>query len=149
MAECQTVLDQQTEGSGREMCLLRASERAAITSSVLYTCAPRCLGSCSASGDAEASAVAQHYNSLGDRQRTLDGGSSGAFFHWGDNSGYKNYVIGYPDSGRALVYFANSDEGLSIADLVATAFLPDSNDAIQWLDPLRLMTVPHLKMLIE
>jgi CubicO group peptidase (beta-lactamase class C family) len=64
----------------------------------------------------------------------LQRGDAGeAFFHWGDNSGYKNYVIGYPDEGTALVYFANSDEGLSIAEAVVTSFVPDSNDAVHWL----------------
>jgi tetratricopeptide (TPR) repeat protein len=62
------------------------------------------------------------------------GEAGNAFFHWGDNSGYKNYVIGYQDKGTALVYFTNSDEGLSIAEPVVAGFVPDSNDAIHWLD---------------
>jgi CubicO group peptidase (beta-lactamase class C family) len=57
-----------------------------------------------------------------------------AFLHWGDNSGYKNYVIGYPGRGEALVYFTNSDEGLSIADPLLAGFVPDGNEAIHWLD---------------
>jgi CubicO group peptidase (beta-lactamase class C family) len=69
---------------------------------------------------------------LGWGLQTGDAGK--AFFHWGDNPGYKNYVIGYPDEGRGLVYFTNSDEGLSIADPIVAAFIPDSNDAIHWLN---------------
>jgi CubicO group peptidase (beta-lactamase class C family) len=57
-----------------------------------------------------------------------------AFFHWGDNPGYKAYTIGYCDRGTALVYFTNSDEGLSVAEAIVGELVEDSDDALAWLD---------------
>ena len=62
------------------------------------------------------------------------GHAGSAFFHWGDNPGYKAYTIGYRDRGTALVYFTNSDEGLSIAEAIVGELVEDSDDALAWLD---------------
>jgi CubicO group peptidase (beta-lactamase class C family) len=46
----------------------------------------------------------------------LQQGSAGtAFWHWGDNLTMRCYVIAYPETGRGIVYFTNSENGLSIA----------------------------------
>ena len=37
-----------------------------------------------------------------------------AFWHWGDIDKFTGYAIMFPDSGRGLVYMANSDAGLAI-----------------------------------
>jgi CubicO group peptidase (beta-lactamase class C family) len=63
-----------------------------------------------------------------------DGQAGPAFFHWGDNPGYKAYTIGYRDRGTALVYFTNSDEGLSLAEAIVGELVDDSDDALAWLD---------------
>lgn len=81
----------------------------------------------------------------------LQSGPAGtALWHWGHNDGFRAYVVAYPDAGDALVYFANSDNGLSIVeDLLAlaveTGCLPrDSHAALAYLgyeqhdDPNRL-----------
>ena len=62
------------------------------------------------------------------------GDSGDAFFHWGHNNGYRAYVIGYPEKGVGLVYFTNSDEGLSIAEAIVEEVVHDSHDALHWLN---------------
>jgi CubicO group peptidase (beta-lactamase class C family) len=65
----------------------------------------------------------------------LELGESGtAFWHWGDNGPFKAFVLGYRDRGAALVYFANSDEGLSIAGDVLAAFFGGEHPSVEWLD---------------
>lgn len=56
-----------------------------------------------------------------------------AFFHWGDNDGYKAYTMGYPSRGIAFVYFSNSDDGLSIGEELARGFLTEEHAAFSWL----------------
>jgi CubicO group peptidase (beta-lactamase class C family) len=62
------------------------------------------------------------------------GDAGDAFFHWGHNPGYRSYVIGYPERGVGLVYFTNSDDGLSIAEAIVDELVHDSHDALRWLD---------------
>jgi len=63
-----------------------------------------------------------------------NGDISTAIWHWGDNGSFRCFVIGYPTQGRGLVYFTNSENGLSVAeDIVADYFL-DSHHSIRWLD---------------
>jgi CubicO group peptidase (beta-lactamase class C family) len=55
-------------------------------------------------------------------------------WHWGHNTGYRAYVLGFPERGRGLVIFTNSDNGmLLLADLVGLFFEGDQ-PAIAWLD---------------
>lgn len=63
-----------------------------------------------------------------------EGGSGIAFFHWGDNTGYKAYTLGYPENGFALVYFANSDNGLSIVGDAIAQFAEGEHPAVAWID---------------
>jgi CubicO group peptidase (beta-lactamase class C family) len=57
----------------------------------------------------------------------------GTFFHWGANVGATAFAIGRPRDGRALVFFANSDNGLELApEIVATAF-PGRRPSLAWL----------------
>jgi CubicO group peptidase (beta-lactamase class C family) len=57
----------------------------------------------------------------------------GTFFHWGANVGSTAFAIGRPRDGRALVFFANSDNGLALApEIVATAF-PGWRPSLAWL----------------
>jgi CubicO group peptidase (beta-lactamase class C family) len=55
-------------------------------------------------------------------------------WHWGHNGGYRAYVLGFPERGRGMVMFTNSDNGmLLLADLVGLLFEGDQ-PAIAWLD---------------
>ncbi|NIP79534.1 MAG: serine hydrolase, partial [Gemmatimonadetes bacterium] len=52
----------------------------------------------------------------------LETGPEASFWHWGDNGAFKAYVAAFPARDGAVVYFANSVHGLSIAeDLVRLA----------------------------
>ncbi|MDX1579870.1 MAG: hypothetical protein R3266_15405, partial [Gemmatimonadota bacterium] len=63
-----------------------------------------------------------------------NGERSNAIWHWGDNGTFRCFVIAYPSQGRGLVYFTNSQNGLSIADDLVSRFFEDSHHAIRWLD---------------
>lgn len=39
-----------------------------------------------------------------------------SFWHWGDNGTFRAFVAGFPEAGVAVVYFTNSNHGLSIAE---------------------------------
>ena len=50
-----------------------------------------------------------------------------AFWHWGHNSGYRAYAIGYPKRDLAVVYFTNSDNGMRFLRDVVMAATGDSD----------------------
>ena len=50
-------------------------------------------------------------------------------WHWGDNGGYKNYVLVTPDGSRGFVFFTNSDNGLALRDRVTAAVIGGSHPA--------------------
>src|ERR1043166_5431660 len=54
-------------------------------------------------------------------------------WHWGDNGDAKAFVIADPAARTAVMYFANSDNGLSIANALANAVLPGQQAALAWL----------------
>ncbi|MFT5049765.1 MAG: CubicO group peptidase (beta-lactamase class C family) [Chlamydiales bacterium] len=57
-----------------------------------------------------------------------------AFWHWGHNSGFRAYTIGYPSRGTAIVYFANSDNGMRfLRDVVQLATGDEEHPAIDHL----------------
>lgn len=56
-----------------------------------------------------------------------------AFWHWGDNGAFRCFVMAYPDSGKALVYFTNSNLGLRIVPVVAQHFFGEECPAWKWL----------------
>jgi hypothetical protein len=57
-----------------------------------------------------------------------------ALWHWGDNGPFKAFTLCYPDERIGFVFFANSQDGLSIAGVVADAFHPDVHTAVNYLD---------------
>lgn len=67
------------------------------------------------------------------------GGGGRGIWQWGHNDGFRAYLFGYPDRRDAFVYFANGDNGLSIArDLLrlvaeAAGWPPDEHPALEWL----------------
>jgi hypothetical protein len=65
----------------------------------------------------------------------LQQGSAGtAFWHWGDNLTMRCYVIAYPETGRGIVYFTNSENGLSIAPELVSLVVADELWALRWLE---------------
>ncbi len=62
------------------------------------------------------------------------GNAETSFWHWGDNGPFKAYVLGYREAGIGLVYFANSDVGLTIGEALLATVLSDSYPSFDWLD---------------
>jgi CubicO group peptidase (beta-lactamase class C family) len=63
-----------------------------------------------------------------------DGDNADAVWHWGDNMTSRCFVVAYPAEGRGLVYFTNSEAGLSIAEDIASVFTDDEPWGLRWLD---------------
>jgi tetratricopeptide (TPR) repeat protein len=72
------------------------------------------------------------------------GGTGYGFWHWGDNDDLRAYTVTYQDRREGFVYFANSHNGLAIAEAVTALVFPDHQYALDWLeyekydDPMRL-----------
>jgi tetratricopeptide (TPR) repeat protein len=62
------------------------------------------------------------------------GNAETSFWHWGDNGPFKAYVVGYREAGVGLVYFANSDAGLTIGDALLSMAFEDRYPSFDWLD---------------
>ncbi|MGD2120834.1 MAG: serine hydrolase [Gemmatimonadota bacterium] len=56
-----------------------------------------------------------------------------AIWHWGDNGIYRAFVVGYPTLGDGLVYFTNSEAGLSVAEDLLSLVFRDEFWAARWL----------------
>jgi CubicO group peptidase (beta-lactamase class C family) len=83
-------------------------------------------------------------------------GESGyGFWHWGDNGDLRAYTLTYKDRREGFVYFANSTNGLAIAEAVSALVFPDHQYALDWLeyekydDPVRLARVSLEKAFLE
>ncbi|RZI66814.1 MAG: class A beta-lactamase-related serine hydrolase, partial [Variovorax sp.] len=59
--------------------------------------------------------------------------SRDCFFHWGNNPGFRAFVIGDVRTRDAVVWFANSARGLRLARLVLPATLPGEHRSLDWL----------------
>lgn len=63
---------------------------------------------------AAANRVSEHVAwAMGWGVQTTDRGS--ALFHWGDNDGYKSFVLAFPEQGAAVVMMTNGVRGLRLA----------------------------------
>jgi CubicO group peptidase (beta-lactamase class C family) len=75
------------------------------------------------------------------------GGTGYGFWHWGDNGDLRSYTVTYKDRRAGFVYFANSNNGLAIAEAVAALVFPDHQYSLDWLeyekfdDPKRLARI--------
>ena len=63
-----------------------------------------------------------------------DNAYGSGFWHWGDNSGYKAYVIGYPEHGIGVVWFTNSQHGQSLLESMLALTVGGDHPAAAWLD---------------
>ncbi len=62
------------------------------------------------------------------------GNAGFGFWHWGDNGDLRAYTVTYKDPGIGFVYFANSNNGLAIAEAVTSLIVDDHQYALDWLD---------------
>ena len=63
-----------------------------------------------------------------------EGRLGSSFWHWGDQGTARCFVVAYPESGDALVYFTNSANGLAIGPELLGLVFDDDQWALRWLD---------------
>jgi tetratricopeptide (TPR) repeat protein len=56
-----------------------------------------------------------------------------AFWHWGDNTGYKAYTVTYPEHGVGVVWFTNSENGQSVLEAMLATTVGGEHPAAEWL----------------
>lgn len=60
--------------------------------------------------------------------------SGRAFFQWGDNFGYKGFLLVDPDRGAGIAYIANSESGMSVRSAILDRMMPGAHPATTWND---------------
>ncbi|HEX2081107.1 MAG TPA: serine hydrolase domain-containing protein [Longimicrobium sp.] len=55
------------------------------------------------------------------------------FWHWGDNPGFKNFVVGDPAAGRATVVFTNGNSGRNVYERVIRDRTGTDHPAFLWI----------------
>jgi CubicO group peptidase (beta-lactamase class C family) len=53
-------------------------------------------------------------------------------WHWGNNPGYRTFVMASVQSGDGLVMFTNSDNGLALAEPITNRVLPGEHKVFQF-----------------
>jgi CubicO group peptidase (beta-lactamase class C family) len=59
--------------------------------------------------------------------------SGDAFWHWGDNGGFKDYVVAFDKPKTGVVIFTNSDNGLGIIPEIVKEALGGNHPVFSWL----------------
>ena len=55
------------------------------------------------------------------------------FWHWGDNPGFKNFVVGDPAAGTAIVVFSNGNNGMRVYERIVRARTGIDHPAFLWI----------------
>jgi CubicO group peptidase (beta-lactamase class C family) len=63
-----------------------------------------------------------------------EAGGRRAFWHWGDNGGYKAFAFGHPDSGAGFVMLSNGRHGGNLYRPLIERFFPGPHPALDWLE---------------
>lgn len=58
----------------------------------------------------------------------------GAFFHWGDNGGFKTFAVGSRTSRSAVVVLTNGANGMAIMPDVIQRLMPGEHPSFAWLN---------------
>jgi hypothetical protein len=56
-----------------------------------------------------------------------------AFWHWGDNPGYKSFVVGLRATGSGVVVMTNADNGRPVCAALVRSVLGTDHPALAWL----------------
>lgn len=59
---------------------------------------------------------------------------AGSFFHWGANTGARAFAMAMPARQRALVMFANEENGLRLVPPILQSILPGNHPSLSWLE---------------
>jgi CubicO group peptidase (beta-lactamase class C family) len=62
-----------------------------------------------------------------------ESGDRGAFWHWGDNPGYKSLTVAAPAQRTGTVIMTNGDGGLRVCDRLARLIVSHDHPAFAWL----------------
>jgi hypothetical protein len=54
-------------------------------------------------------------------------------WQWGDNPGFKNFVVAEPATGNAVFVFTNGDSGARVYDRIVTHATGHDHPAFFWL----------------
>ena len=57
-----------------------------------------------------------------------------SFWHWGDNPGFKSYIVGSRDEKKGIIIFTNSSNGLSVIPEIIYKVWGVRQPALDWLD---------------
>jgi CubicO group peptidase (beta-lactamase class C family) len=61
-----------------------------------------------------------------------DTGSEIRFWHWGNNGWFKCFTLASPETGTGLIFFTNSENGLSITNHVVERVFSGTHPALEW-----------------
>lgn len=57
-----------------------------------------------------------------------------SFWHWGDNGGFKSFILGSKKNNNAIIVFTNGSNGLVIISEVIKKYIGASQPALDWLE---------------
>lgn len=57
-----------------------------------------------------------------------------SFWHWGDNAGFKNFILGSKSRNNAIIIFTNGSNGLILISEIIKKYMGDSQPALDWLE---------------
>lgn len=57
-----------------------------------------------------------------------------SFWHWGDNGGFKSFILGSKSSNNAIIIFTNGSNGLIIISEIIKKYMGFSQPALDWLE---------------
>lgn len=62
----------------------------------------------------------------------LEGVPRRAYFHWGANPGFQSFFMVQPASGRGVLFFTDSDNGLDLVNVAVAKFVPGNHPALRF-----------------
>jgi CubicO group peptidase (beta-lactamase class C family) len=62
----------------------------------------------------------------------IENSSPTSYFHWGANPGFQSFFLCQPRTGRAVLFFTDSDNGLDLADSMVNQAVPGSHPSLRF-----------------